>query len=184
MGNVGLINRFKVFWSTWDFEFIIVDDGSVDQTAVILDSILVLIPELRFCQSLIPGLPTLTMVILASSGEWIARIDADDISDPTRLEKQLSLAYSDDSLVLIGSGIIDEFDSVQAKYIYPTGHISLVRSLLDMVLSPHSSALFYSSALDICHIGLVLEDLRIVIFGSGFLKLAVFHAFESISKNT
>lgn len=47
--------------------------------------------------------------IHAASHEWLARMDADDICESTRFEKQIALIESDPDLVILGSWI-EEYD--------------------------------------------------------------------------
>ncbi len=133
-----------------DFEFIIVDDGSKDDTPTILqrysasDARIVIItkPNTGLGDSLNVG-------IRQVRGDWIARLDADDICEPTRLARQLELAQSNPSLVFVGSGlvIIDEHGAKLAIHHYPTRHTALLRQLRQMrKFPPHSSAMFRTTA--------------------------------------
>ncbi|AOY00513.1 glycosyltransferase family 2 protein [Jeongeupia sp. USM3] len=74
-----------------DFECIAIDDGSTDATRAVLDAHAA--QDLRFVvvsrenRGLIA---TLNEAIGLARGEWIARMDADDIAHPERLAKQLA----------------------------------------------------------------------------------------------
>jgi glycosyltransferase involved in cell wall biosynthesis len=73
-----------------DFEFLIIDDGSTDQSVAIIQSYQD--PRIRFYQNATNlGIScTLNRGIELSTTGLIARMDADDISYPERLEKQLN----------------------------------------------------------------------------------------------
>ncbi len=133
-----------------DFEFIIVDDGSTDETAAILrcysaqDTRIVIVakPNTGLSDSLNVG-------IRRARAEWIARLDADDICEPTRLEKQLQLARESPKLVFVGTGlsIIDEEGTPGAVHRFPTRHAGLLHNLTRVLkFPPHSSAMYRTSA--------------------------------------
>lgn len=93
-----------------DFEFIIIDNASTDDTPEILDSYadprIVRMRNdrvLSLTQSLNKGLQ-------AARGTYIARLDADDVAAPERLVRQVAFLGSDPDVLLIGSGatVIDE----------------------------------------------------------------------------
>lgn len=92
-----------------DFEFIIVDDGSRDDSVRIVASFSD--PRLRLVRQENAGLANaLNRGIVAARGEYIARQDADDLCEPDRLAVQIDALKGDRSLVLVGTNavLVDE----------------------------------------------------------------------------
>lgn len=74
-----------------DFECIAIDDGSSDATRAVLEAHAAQDPRFVVLSRENRGLiATLNQGIALARGEWLARMDADDIAHPTRLEKQLA----------------------------------------------------------------------------------------------
>lgn len=98
-----------------DFEFIIIEDCSTDNSLQILkeyekkDSRIKLIqkPENKKMQGFIENL---NIGLKEAKGRYIARMDADDISYPNRLEKQVSFLDKNPDIFVVGSSVnlIDE----------------------------------------------------------------------------
>lgn len=88
-----------------DFEFIIVDDGSTDETPKILDSF----TDCRIVRlnnkKNIGLVQSLNKALSIAQGEFIARMDADDISLPERFEKQLDYLKKHPQVGVLGSAI-------------------------------------------------------------------------------
>ena len=87
-----------------DFELIIIDDGSTDRTAEILAEYERRDMRVRFYSQAREGLiATLNRGIELSRGRYIARMDADDVSYPTRLEKQVAFLEAHPNVGVCGT---------------------------------------------------------------------------------
>jgi len=106
-----------------DFELIIVDDGSTDNTPQIIESFAKRDNRIRFLRNAQNKgkSESLNVAISLSKGEIIALMDGDDISLPERLEKQLDFLKRNPEVGLVGVKYweIDEDDSVVNRVIYP-----------------------------------------------------------------
>ena len=85
-----------------DYEFIVIDDGSTDSTPEILQGFVD--PRLRVITQETQGLTkALNMGIGLSKGEYIARLDADEIAHSDRLSRQVDYLDSHPNVGLVGS---------------------------------------------------------------------------------
>jgi glycosyltransferase involved in cell wall biosynthesis len=90
-----------------DFEFIIVDDGSTDRTAKILERFAREDSRIRLLSQPNRGLTvSLRRGIESASAPLIARMDGDDISLPRRLEVQVRYLHEHPEVVALGGQIL------------------------------------------------------------------------------
>src|ERR1019366_7969474 len=90
-----------------DYEFIIIDDGSTDDTQMILKHYETQHENLRVITRANKGLTaTLNEGLAQARGEFLARMDADDIALPKRLGKQVAYLCAHPETVLLGSRVL------------------------------------------------------------------------------
>jgi len=93
-----------------NLEIICIDDGSVDATLPIVKSKAKLDRRIKLHSHEHRGIVyTLNKSIELSHGKYLARMDADDISRPDRIDKQVSYMESNPDIVASG-GSIETFD--------------------------------------------------------------------------
>lgn len=91
--------------SLHSLELIVIDDGSVDDTHQILSSISD--PRLRLLQNEtnLGVARSLNRALDQCRGRYVARMDADDVALPHRLERQVKFLESHPAISLVGSGV-------------------------------------------------------------------------------
>jgi GT2 family glycosyltransferase len=90
-----------------DFELIAIDDGSTDQSAVILESYQqkdkrVILQRQSENQGIVAAL---NYGLVLARGKYIARMDADDISLPDRFEKQVAFLEIHPDVDVVGTAV-------------------------------------------------------------------------------
>ncbi len=117
-----------------DFEFIIVDDGSTDGSAQIIRDYAQRDERIRFFQHAVNRgqSSALNTGLAEARGEYIAGMDADDISLPERLRKQVDFLNKNPAIGVVATWrrLIDQdaqpLDIVEA----PANHVHIVFNLV------------------------------------------------------
>ena len=110
-----------------DLEFLIVNDGSTDDTREIIQSFPD--PRIRFIENRTNvGLTrSLNRALAKAQGEYIARQDADDISEPNRLAEQVAYLDRHSDVTLAGTWftVIDSNGSLVRRSSLPSSDLDI-----------------------------------------------------------
>ena len=104
-----------------DLEFIIIDDGSTDNTWNIIQSYAKKDPRIKALRNKRnKGLIySLNRGLDVARGKYVARMDDDDKSVPFRLERQVWAMDENPDIIVLGSGIFDTNGTPKHLYSYP-----------------------------------------------------------------
>lgn len=135
-----------------DFEFIIINDCSTDSSYAILKDY-----EKRYkCVRLINnevnlGLTkNLNKALALAEGEYIARMDADDISDLNRFQRQIDFFKSNATIDILGTYChdINEHGNTIRTRTVPVSHCDIVKMLPKFSPMSHPTVMFKRSSLE------------------------------------
>lgn len=141
-----------------NFEFIIINDGSTDNSAQIIGKFLN-DPRIRVFEQSNKGLAaTINRGIGLSEGIYIARQDQDDISYPTRLEKQVAFLESNPNYGMVGTwaSIMVDNKITSRSHKHPSELAILTIDLMFDNPFVHSSMMIRKTAFD--EVGLYSTD--------------------------
>ncbi len=131
------------------FEFLIIDDASSDSSLEIIQSYKD--PRIRIIehtknQKLIA---TLNEGIKSARTDLIARMDADDISVPSRLQKQYDFMQKHPDYCIVGTSmkVIDEHGAVIAEQEVLTDNVIMQQALDVINVFPHGSVMYRKTCL-------------------------------------
>jgi len=132
-----------------DFELIVIEDASSDNSLAVLQSFADKRIRIIRHSANMGAAVSRNDGMAAACGEFIAIMDADDVSMPTRLERQVAFFDAHPQVGLVGCGIYDNIDSsgmVLSTSILPKDNDSIQQALLKRWCFVHSSIMFRKSA--------------------------------------
>ena len=133
-----------------DFEFIIINDGSIDGTTEILEKYDRQDARVKIINQENMGLTkSLNKGIKLAKGEYIARMDADDIALPERFEKQTEFMKKYPEIGAVGCWyyLIDKDGEIIKKCRPPTKFSEIKKALLSIAPLIHPGTMFKKRAL-------------------------------------
>ncbi|MCF7834033.1 MAG: glycosyltransferase [Candidatus Pacebacteria bacterium] len=129
-----------------DWELLVIDDGSTDNTKEVVEDLKSKDSRIIYIkneQNL--GIQkTLNKGLGLAKGEYIARIDDDDLwIDKDKLQKQVEFLDSNPDYVLVGTGVVAVDESGNSvEYIPPTTNKEIKKRIIGMNCFLHSSVFF------------------------------------------
>ncbi|MCQ2966114.1 MAG: glycosyltransferase [Alphaproteobacteria bacterium] len=126
-----------------DFELIIINDGSNGNEDIVIQSYTD--PRIRYEKQANQGLAkTLNKGLTLARGEFIARMDDDDISLPDRFEKQIDFFYKHPEISILGSS----FEIFPEKKIIQHPNFPTYFDFLKNCVIAHPSVMFRKNDLE------------------------------------
>jgi glycosyltransferase involved in cell wall biosynthesis len=132
-----------------DFELLIINDGSTDNSINIINAFNDKRIRVIHNEANIKLIATLNKGLSLAKGQYIARMDCDDISLPKRLAKQFSFMESNSDVAMVGSWIqvVNEYGKPTRSIKYLTAAKYIPSLLLFANCFAHSSIFVRSSSL-------------------------------------
>ncbi len=135
-----------------DFEFIIINDGSTDESLTVLQAYAQHDPRIRLISRDNRGLArTKNELVSLAHGEFLAIMDSDDVAMPDRFAHQVDFLHANPDVVCVGGAydFIDEAGRLLEHVSVPLTDDDLQRfALQGKVLINHPSAMIRRQALE------------------------------------
>ncbi len=166
------------------FEFLIVNDASTDRTREIILSFAD--PRIRLVENERNlGLArSLNRGLRLAKGELIARQDADDLSEPQRLERQVDFLHAHPEVALVGTWYteIDAHGALLGQHELPCEYTPIRWSLLFVCPFVHSAVMLRKSLL-LDRIGWYNESLAYSLDYELWNRIARHHAVANLAEH-
>lgn len=128
--TVGIAIASILSQTYFHLELLVLDDGSTDQTVAVVRRFSDIDPRIRLiADSQRLGIAArLNQGIDLALGHYLARMDADDVALPNRIEKQIAYLTKYPAVDVVGTSVllIDESNKIVGERIFPTTHDNLI----------------------------------------------------------
>lgn len=134
-----------------NIELIILDDSTNQDTKSVIDSFTEDQRVHVYRETEKKGfVPSLNKGLKLAKGEYIARMDGDDVSIQDRIEKQVSFFVEHPYIDILGGqiNIIDENDRITSKRSYPLGGVKLLAFFTVRAPVAHPAVMFRRKIID------------------------------------
>ncbi len=129
-----------------DYELVVIDDGSTDQSGAIIDAAAQLDPRVRVIRNKMSiGMGhVFNLGLFAAKGEYVARMDGDDVAHPERLARQVAFLDAHPEVVVVGAQVelIDVSGSVVGTRSYLVDDGPLRRAMARVSPFAHPVTMF------------------------------------------
>lgn len=135
-----------------NLELLIADDSTSDETRAVIDgfaSIDKRVVVIRKSERM-GFVPALNNALNEVTGNFVARMDGDDISLPDRFERQIAYMNANPLVDICGGNlnIMDENDTIRSKREYPVGERQISRYFIYRTSIAHPTAMFRRKIVD------------------------------------
>jgi glycosyltransferase involved in cell wall biosynthesis len=135
-----------------DLEVVVVDDGSVDDTNALVEAVRRRDLRVRLLRRPLGTgvVDALNFGLAHAHGAFVARLDADDLALPNRLEKQLGFLDAHPTVAVVGSALelLDERGAHAGRLDHPTDPKAVSAGLLRGNVLAHSAVVIRRECLD------------------------------------
>ncbi|TEW50706.1 glycosyltransferase family 2 protein [Psychromonas algicola] len=134
-----------------NIEFIIINDGSIDDSLNIIKGFSAIDERIKLVSRRNRGLPfSLNEGLDLAKGEYIARMDADDISFKERLSEQVLYMEANPEIGVCGTWaeVFGEYKNGNSTLKHPSSHDALLPKLLFSVCFIHPTVMFRKEVLN------------------------------------
>lgn len=135
-----------------NLELLIADDSTSEETRAVIDNFAAAdsrVKVIRKAQRM-NFVPALNFALDEATGNFVARMDGDDISLPDRFERQIAFMNENPLVDICGGNlnIMDENDEIQSIRKYPVGERQISRYFIYRTSIAHPTAMFRRKVVD------------------------------------